>query len=65
MSQYKHAGDITEERRPLERSRRRWEDNTKIYLRKMESGSTNWIDLAQDLDRWRVVMTDVMNLPVP
>jgi hypothetical protein len=47
--------------RPLERPRRRWEDNIKIYLREMGSGGTDWIDLAQVRDRRRAVVNAVMN----
>jgi hypothetical protein len=48
--------------RPLERPRRRWEDNIKIDLREMEYGGVYWIHLAQDRNRcWDLVNT-VMNL---
>jgi hypothetical protein len=40
-----------EGRRPLERPRRRWEDNIKMDLREVECGGTDWVDLAQDRDR--------------
>jgi hypothetical protein len=40
-------------RRPLERPRRRWEDNIKIDLREVGWEDVDWIDLAQDRDRWR------------
>jgi hypothetical protein len=53
-----------EERRPLERPRRRWEDNIKMNLEEVEWGM-NWIELAQDRDRWRAVVNAVMNLGVP
>jgi hypothetical protein len=51
-----------EGRRPLERPRRRWEDNIKMDLREVEWGM-DWIDLAQDRGRWRAVVNVVMNLP--
>ena len=54
-----------EERRPLGRPRRRWEDNIKMYLREMGRGCMDWIDLAQDRDRWRIIVNTVMNLRVP
>jgi hypothetical protein len=40
------------EKRPLGRPRRRWEDNIKMDLDEVGCGSTNWIELAQDRDRW-------------
>ena len=42
-----------EGKRPLRRSRRRWEDNIKMYLQEAGCGGTNGIELAQDRDRWR------------
>jgi len=41
-----------EEKRPLGRPRRRWEDNMKIDFQKVGCGGMDWIDLAQDRDRW-------------
>jgi hypothetical protein len=54
-----------EGRRPLVRPRRRWEDNIKIYLREVGWGGMDWINLAQDRDRWRALVNAVMNLRVP
>jgi hypothetical protein len=54
-----------EGRRPLERPRRRWEDNIKMDLREVGWDGADWIDLAQDRDRWRAVVYTVMNLRVP
>jgi hypothetical protein len=54
-----------EGRKPLGRTRHRWEDNIKIDSLKVEWGSMDWIDLAQDRDRWRAVVNAVMNLRVP
>jgi hypothetical protein len=53
-----------EGRRPLERLRRRWEDNIKMDLREVSWGMY-WIDLAQDSDRWCAVVNAVMNLRIP
>jgi hypothetical protein len=50
------------EGRPLGRPRRRWVDNIKIDLREV---GWDWIDLAQDRDRWRAYVNAVMNLRVP
>ena len=52
-----------EGKRPLGRSRRRWEDNIKMDLQ--EVGGMNWIELAQDRDRWRALVNAAMKLRVP
>jgi hypothetical protein len=52
-------------RRPLGRTRRRWEDNIKMDLREIGFGDVDWIHWAQDRDRWRAVVNTVMNLRVP
>jgi hypothetical protein len=54
-----------EGRRPLGRPRRRWEDNIKMGVREVGWGGMDWINLAQDRDRWRAVVNTVMNLRVP
>ena len=54
-----------EGKRPLGRPRRRWEDNIKMDLQVVSCGGMDWIELAQDRDRWRVLVTAVMNLRVP
>jgi hypothetical protein len=54
-----------EGRRPLGRPRRRWEDNIKMDLQEVVWGAMDWIDMAQDRDRWRAVVSAVMNLRVP
>jgi hypothetical protein len=51
-------------KRPLERPRRRWEDGIKMDLREIGWGGVEWIHLAQDRDRWRAVVSAVMNLQV-
>jgi hypothetical protein len=47
------------------RNRRRWEDNNKLDLQEVGCGSVGFIKLAQDRDRWRALVTAVMNLQVP
>jgi hypothetical protein len=54
-----------EGRRPLGRSRRRWEDNIKMDLRQVGWGGVDWIDLAQDRNRWRALVYTVMDLRLP
>jgi hypothetical protein len=54
-----------EERRPLGRLRSRWEDNIKMDLQEVGWEDMNWIELAQDRDRWRALVNAVMNLRVP
>jgi hypothetical protein len=54
-----------EGRRPLGRPRRRWEDNIKMDLRVVGWGGMDWINVAQDRDRWRALVNAVMNLRVP
>jgi hypothetical protein len=53
-----------EGRRTLGRFRRRWEDNIKMDLREAGWGGADWIDLAQDRDRWRALVYTVMSLRV-
>jgi hypothetical protein len=54
-----------EERRPLGRPRCRWEDNIKMDLRETGLGDVDWINLAQDRDKWQALVNMVMNLRVP
>ena len=53
-----------EGKRPLGRPRRRWEDNIKIDLQEVGRGG-DWMELAQDRDRWRALVNTVMNLRFP
>ena len=52
-------------KRPLGRPRRRWEDNFKMELQEVGCGVMDWIELAQDRDRWWALVNVVMNLRVP
>ena len=54
-----------EGKRPLGRPRHRWEDNIKMNLQEVGCGGMDWIDLAQDRDRWPALVTAVMNLRFP
>ena len=58
--QRRHEG-----RRPLRRHRRRLEDNIKMDLQEVEWEGTNLTNLAHDRDRWRALLSAVMNLRVP
>jgi len=53
-----------EGKRPLVRPRRRWEDNIKMDLREVGRGG-DWMELAQDRDRWQALVNTVMKLRVP
>ena len=52
-------------KRSLGRPRRRWVDNIRIDLQEVRCGYMDWIGLAQDRDRWRTLVSAVMNLRVP
>ena len=54
-----------EGKRPLGRPRRRWMDNIRMDLQEVGCGYMDWIELAQDRDRWRTLVSAVMNLRVP
>jgi hypothetical protein len=54
----------SERKRPLARRRRRWENNIKMDLQE-EGRGMNWIDLAEDRNRWRALVNTVMNIRVP
>ena len=54
-----------ERKRPLGRPRRRWEDNIKMDIEEVRRGCGDWMELAQDRDRWRALMSAVMNFRFP
>ena len=54
-----------EGKRPLGRPRRRWEDDIKMNLEEVGGSCGDWMELAQDRDRWRALVSRVMNLRVP
>ena len=56
----KHEGKI-----PLGRHRRKWEDSIKMDVQEVGFGGMDWIELAQDTDRWWALVNAVMNLRVP
>ena len=53
-----------EGKRPLGRPRRRWEDNIKTDLKEVGRGYGDWMELAEDRDRWRALVSTVMNFRV-
>jgi hypothetical protein len=54
-----------EGKKPLGRPRRRWKDSIKTDLQEVGCGGMDWIEVAQDRDRWRAVVNTVMNLRFP
>jgi hypothetical protein len=61
---YKVLVGKPEGKRPLGRPRRKWEDGMRMDLREIGLGGVDWIRLPQDRDRWRAVVSAVMNLRV-
>jgi hypothetical protein len=54
-----------EGKRPVGRPKRRWVNKMKMDLREIGSVGMDWIDLTQDRDQWRALVSTVMNLRVP
>jgi hypothetical protein len=62
---YRVLVEKPEGKRPLGRPRCRWEDNIKMDLQEIGCGGIDWIEVAQDRDRWWALVNAVMNLQVP
>jgi hypothetical protein len=59
------VGYWRERQEPLGRQRRRWVDNIKMDLLEIGWSAVDWIGLAQDRDKWRALVSAIMNLRVP
>jgi hypothetical protein len=62
---YRIVVGMPEAKIPLGRPRRRWVDNIKMDLREIGWDGMDWIDLAQNRDKWRALVNTVMSLRVP
>jgi hypothetical protein len=62
---YRVLVEKPEGKRPLGRPRCRWEDNINMGLQEVGGGRGDWIELAQDRDRWRALVGTVRNFRVP
>jgi hypothetical protein len=65
MNAYRILMGKPEGKRPLEKTRHRWENNIKIDLRVIGWGGVDWLDLTQNRDQWRALVNSVMNQWVP
>jgi hypothetical protein len=54
-----------EGKKPLRRPRHRWKDNIKMDLQEVRGGHGDWMELAQDRDRWRALLCTVRDFRVP
>jgi len=64
MEVYRVLVGKPEGRRPMGRPRRRWVDNIRMDLQEVGCAYKDWIELAQDRDRWRTLVSAVMKLRV-
>jgi hypothetical protein len=64
-SVYKVLVGIPEGKKPLGRSRRRWEDNIRMVLQEVGCETMDWVDVAEDRDMWRAFVNAVMSFRVP
>jgi hypothetical protein len=64
-SAYKVLVGKPEGKGPLGRYRRRWEDSIKMDLKEIVGSVVDWINVAQDRDKWRDLVNTVMNILVP
>jgi hypothetical protein len=62
---YRVLVEKTGGKRQFGKPKRRWDDNIKIYLQEVGCGVMEWMELAEDRDRWRALTKVVMNLRVP
>jgi len=62
---YRGLVEKPEGKRPLERSKRRWEDNVEMDLQEVRFEGIDWIELVQDRESWRALVNAAMNLRVP
>jgi hypothetical protein len=62
---YKILVGKPEGKRPLVRPRRRWVDNIKMDLREIGLDGVEWMDMAQDKEKWRAIVNTVLNFRVP
>ena len=62
---YRVLVEKPEGKRPLGRPRRRWENNIKMDLQEVGGGCGDWMELDQDRDRWRALVSTMMNSRVP
>jgi hypothetical protein len=64
-SVYRELVGKSEGKRPLGRPRRKWENNIKMDIQEVGGGRGDWMELAQDRDRWRALVSTVKTLRVP
>jgi hypothetical protein len=62
---YRFTVGKPEGKKPLGRTRGRWEDNIKISIQEVGCGDIDWTELSEDRERWRASVNAVMNLRVP